>query len=51
MTEVTMRFKTDDATLVQNLVTAWLEDEGITIQSAGRQDTVDLTYVKERDRD
>ena len=44
---VTLRFKTDDESLIQNLVTAWLEDEGITILSAGRRDTIDLTYVKE----
>lgn len=50
MIEVTLRFKTEDATLVQNLVTAWLESEGITILSAGRRDSVDLTYVKESDR-
>ena len=44
---VTLRFNTDDESLVKNLVTAWLEGEGITIKSAGRVDSVDLTYVKE----
>lgn len=44
---VTLRFKTDDAALIENLVAAWLHDEGITIHTAGRRDSVDLTYVKE----
>lgn len=48
MIEVTLRFKTDRTALVTNLVTAWLEDEGITIKTAGDTDSVDLTYVKER---
>ena len=47
MYEVTLRFKTEDKELVDNLVIAWLEDEGITIKSAVRTDFVDLTYVKE----
>lgn len=49
MIEVTLRFKTDDPALVSNLVTAWLEDEGINIRTAGGSDNVDLTYVRERE--
>lgn len=49
MHEVTLRFKTDDLTLVSSLVTAWLENEGITIGHATGRATVDLTHVKERE--
>lgn len=50
MHEVTLRFKTEDKEFIQELVIAWLESEGITIQSGGhRKDFVELTYVKERE--
>jgi hypothetical protein len=47
MTTVTLRFKTDDAQLIDDLVTSWLENEGITIRTASLTRSVDLTYVKE----
>lgn len=47
MKTVTLRFKTDDDALIQDLVTAWLEDEGITLRTASLTRSVDLTYVKE----
>lgn len=46
--DVTLRFKTEDKALVESLVTAWLEDEGVTIRHAAGEASVDLTYVKER---
>lgn len=51
MVEVTLRFKVDetDKPFVQSLVTAWLEDEGVNIRTAGQARDVDLTYVRERD--
>lgn len=49
MYEVTLRFKTDDRALIDNLVIAWTESEGINIRTAGGSDEVDLTYVKERE--
>lgn len=51
MIQVTLRFKTEDEDLPRELVTAWLEDEGITLHyGGGKTATVDLTYVKEMDR-
>ena len=43
----TIRFKTDDENFIQDLVDAWVEDEGITIRTASMQRSIDLTYVKE----
>lgn len=49
MKTITLRFKTDDEALIDNLVVSWLEDEGITILTAGSRDVVDLSYVKVTD--
>ncbi len=43
---VTIRFKASQE-LIDNLVTAWVEDEGITIVTGGGTDNVDLAWVKE----
>lgn len=51
MYEVTLRFKTEDKELVDNLVVSWLENEGVTLHHGGGRDFVDLTYVKERKLD
>ena len=58
MTQVTLRFHTDDETLIDSLVTAWVMDEDILVVSGGhiedvinlrpgRTDRIRLTYVRE----
>lgn len=46
MARITIRFDASEE-LREELRTAWLEDEGITIHTAAGAFSVDLTYVKE----
>lgn len=50
MHEVTIRIKTDNDTLIDDLVHSWLHDKNVRIIANGHQPSiVDLTYVKERE--
>ncbi len=46
MKTVTIRFQGDQE-MIDNLVTAWLEDEGVTLRAGSKSYSVELTYVKE----
>lgn len=49
MQEVTLRFKTDDESLIDALVNSWLQDREVRVIANGKEPkTVNLTHVKER---